>query len=359
MASRTEIKIAVLCLPGLESFLKDIVKHLAARYPVRTCYSINSQELRKTIQWANVVWLEWANQLTVGVTNNPELLRGKRVICRLHSYEVFVDFLEKIDWRKIDDLVFVASHIQQIAINHFPALADRVKRMHIIPNGIDIDRFYFCRRHRGYHLAFIGYINYKKGPMLLLHAFRELVQIDDRYTLHVAGRFQDPRYGLYFSQMIKEMKLEANIHVDGWVDDIQNWLDGKQYVVCSSVLEGHPVGIMEAMACGLKPVIHNFVGARQIYPDRFLWNTIPEFIQQVTSNDYESGAYRDFIKNNYSLRIQLEKIDSLIGEPAIPGRDDINAAADQHHLCAERVSGTDSVDCPACKCLDINMPEYD
>ncbi|MBC2734788.1 MAG: glycosyltransferase family 4 protein [Desulfobacteraceae bacterium] len=315
MKRRAEIKIGVLCLPGLQSFLKDIVGHLSSRYRVRTCYSVIPQQIQETIQWADVVWLEWANELTIGITKNQELLNGKKVICRLHSYEAFEDYLQKIDWRKIDDLVFVAAHIQEIAINHFPALADQVRRMQILPNGIDIDRFAFSRRNRGYHLAFIGDINYKKGPMLLLHAFRELVQVENRYTLHMAGRLQNARYALYYSQMIKEMDLEANIQMDGWVNDIQSWLVNKQYVVCSSVLEGHPVGIMEAMACGLKPVIHNFVGARGIYPDGFLWNTIPGFIQQVTSEDYDSDTYRDFIKNNFSLKSQLEKIDRLIVEP--------------------------------------------
>lgn len=322
----------MLCLPGLQSFLKDIVGHLASRFTVRTCYSTDPQEILKTIQWADVVWLEWANELAIGITKNPHLLDGKRVICRLHSYEAFENYLEKIDWCKIDDLVFVASHIQEIAIDRFPALAGQVKRIHIIPNGIDMDRFGFSRRNRGHRLAFIGDINYKKGPMLLLHAFRELVQVDDRYTLHVAGRLQNARYALYFSQMMKEMKLDANIQWCGWVDDVQNWLRDKQYVVCSSVLEGHPVGIMEAMACGLKPVIHNFVGARRIYPDGFLWNTIPEFIEQVTSESYDSNTYRDYIETNYSLKSQLKKIDRLIVGPESGNVGSPAAEPDKHLL---------------------------
>ena len=39
---RPRTKIAVLCLPGLQSFLGDIVDYLKTKYDVRTCYSNNN-----------------------------------------------------------------------------------------------------------------------------------------------------------------------------------------------------------------------------------------------------------------------------------------------------------------------------
>ena len=131
--------------------------------------------------------------------------------------------------------------------------------------------------------------------MLLLHSFRELVQVDKKYKLFIAGDL-NARYSLYFNQMIQEMSLGENIQMTGWIKDVSGWLEDKHYIVCSSILEGHPVGIMEAMACGLKPLIHNFVGARGAYPDKYLWNTIPEFVSMVREDDYNSEDYRKFIQ---------------------------------------------------------------
>ena len=145
-----------------------------------------------------------------------------------------------------------------------------------------------------------------------MHAFRALVDLDDMYRLHLAGNFQCLRYKLYFDQMIRELNLENNLIVCGWIDDISTWLEDKQYIVCTSVFEGHPVSIMEAMACGLKPLIHNYVGARYSYPDTYLWNTIPEFIEMVTENEYNSLKYRKFIEENYSLDGQLNQIQNII-----------------------------------------------
>ena len=148
--------------------------------------------------------------------------------------------------------------------------------------------------------------------MLLLHAFQELVQVDKKYRLFIGGNFQDARYELYYSQMIKELGLEKNIQMDGWIEDVGAWLENKHYMVCSSLLEGHPVGLMEAMACGLKPVIHNFVGAKGIYPTKYLWNSISEFVKQVTHEEYDSSEYRRFIETKYSLNIQFKKINDIL-----------------------------------------------
>ena len=315
LTQKSQTKIAVLCLPGLQSFLGDIVDYLKTKYDVRTCYSNNNQEIESAVRWADVVWLEWANELTVAITNHPTMLDSKRVICRLHSYEALAGYARKINWERIADLIFVAKHIKDIVLQQVPSLPNRVKKIHIVPNGVNLDKFIFRDRFKGKNLAYLGQINYKKGPMLLLHAFRELVQLDKKYRLFIGGNFQDARYELYFSQMIKEMGLEKNIQIDGWIEDVRTWLEDKHYVVCSSVLEGHPVGLMEAMACGLKPIIHNFVGAKGIYPTKYLWNVIPEFVQKVTHENYDSSEYRRFIETNYSLDIQLRMIDNILNKP--------------------------------------------
>ncbi|MFQ5963016.1 MAG: glycosyltransferase [Candidatus Scalinduaceae bacterium] len=307
-------KIAVLCLPGLESFLGDIVNFLKTKYEVLTCYSANSQEIESAVRWADIVWLEWANQLAIDLTNHISILDGKRVICRLHRYEALAGFIQKIKWERINDLIFVAEHIRDISIRQVPKLPQLVNNIHVIPNGVNMDKFNFKQRKKGWNIAYIGYIQYRKGPLLLLHTFQQLVLIDKRYRLFVAGKFQDVHYELYFNQMIQEMGLGENIKFDGWIknQDISAWIEDKQYVICTSIHEGHPVGLMEAMACGLKPLIHNYVGARESYPGKYIWNTIPEFINMVTEDNYDSMEYRKFIETHYSLEIQLERMDKII-----------------------------------------------
>ena len=58
-------KLAILCLPRYETFLEDITNHLKSRYEVRTCYTYNDQEMVSSVEWADIVWLEFANDISV------------------------------------------------------------------------------------------------------------------------------------------------------------------------------------------------------------------------------------------------------------------------------------------------------
>jgi len=305
-------KLAFFCLPGLENFIAEIVQFLSRDYEVQTCYTTDSHTLRSAVEWADIVWLEWANEMAVELTGHPELLQGKRVICRLHSYEAFAGFASKIKWANVDALIFVADHIRDIILRQVPSIPQDVGTVAVIPNGIDLNLFNYRRRESGFNLCYVGHLNYKKGPMLLLHAFHALVSHDKRYRLHIAGEFQDLRYKLYFEQMIETLGLGDNILFSGWVDDVSAWLEDKQYIVSSSVLEGHPVGVMEAMARGIRPLIHHFVGAERLYPTEFIWNTIDDFVALVMDDEYQSLKYRQFI-DDYSMDVQHDHIGALVG----------------------------------------------
>jgi glycosyltransferase involved in cell wall biosynthesis len=296
----------------MEKFLGNITRHLSEQYDIRTCYNGNNKTLNDAIAWADIIWVEWANELAVALTHGLPLGVNKRVICRLHSYEAFASFPDQIKWERIDDLIFVAPHIRNYMLSRVPELKSRTSHLHVIPNGVDMARFPLKIRRPGKNLAFLGYINYKKGPMLLLHALAELVRQDPTYRLFIGGTFQDERYRLYFEHMATELGIKDNIRFDGWIDDVPSWLDDKQYIVCSSVLEAHPVGIMEAMACGVKPVVHNFVGARTVFDSRFVWNTIDEFANMIQSDEYNSESYHVFTAENYSLQRQLASVNNMM-----------------------------------------------
>lgn len=311
----TKPKLAFFCLPGADNFIGDIVQHLSDKYEVRRFAKGMLTDLAKMLKWSDVSWFEWCDHLLIHAS---KLDKRCRMICRLHSYESMTNLPSQVNWSKVDDLVFVAPHIRDILKLQIPDIEDKVST-HVIPNGVDMDKCRFTEREKGYNLAYIGYINYKKNPAMLLQCMRYLVDIDDRYVLHIAGKYQDLRYQLYLDHMIKAMGLEENIIFHGWVDDIVSWLDDKHFVVCTSLLESFGYGIAEAMACGLKPILHNFVGAKEIYPEECLFNTVVEFALMMIADEYTPAVYRRYIEDNYSLARQLESIDNLLNPAATSG----------------------------------------
>jgi glycosyltransferase involved in cell wall biosynthesis/SAM-dependent methyltransferase len=307
-------RLALICPTELETFLGDLAAGLCEAFELRTFVTRDPARMHEAVEWADVVWIEWANAVTAQLTRGCAALERKRVVCRLHSYEAFVPELEHIAWERIHDLVFVAPHIRDIVLARLPDLPRRVRRIHVVPNGIDVQRFALSTRSRGKELAFLANLNFKKGPMLLLQAFAALAARDPAWRLHVAGSFQEPRYELYLQQFVEAQGLRGRVRLHGHVQDTAAWLADKDFIASSSLLEGHPVGLLEAMACGLKPLIHEFVGARGLYPPEFLWRTVDDFVRRAEAPDFERARYRAFVERRYTARHMCAQTLALLGQ---------------------------------------------
>jgi len=306
-------KISVICLSGLDNFIDPIIDELSDDYMVRKFIVKTKQDIYNAIDYGDVIWLEWANQSAI-VATNYKGIKGKKVIVRLHSYEIFTDFPKQINWAVVDKLIFVAPHIRDILKELSPGIIDDVKT-EVVYNGIDLDKIPFKKREAGFNIAWVGYINYKKNPPMALQVMKKLVDIDKRYILHVAGSFQDLRYKVYLEYMIKEMGLQDNVIFHGWVDDMEEFWEDKNYLLHTSIHEGHSLAILESLARGIKVICHNFRGSRELYPELITFDTIDEAVNIITGKFYDSKIYRDWvIRNGWTLENQLKQIKRVIEE---------------------------------------------
>lgn len=301
------MKIAIVCLSNLASFIKPVAQHLKEEHDVVEIYSNDINEMVYGISDADVVWIEWANEVAINLTN-MDVLDGKRIIVRCHSYEFFSGMLPNIEWKRVSNVVFVSDSIKELAEHQVP---DIVGKSIVIPNGIDVKEFQFIDRDHGKDIAFVANINAKKGPMLLMHAFNAIVKEDNSFKLHIAGSIQDNRFGIYIGDIVKKLGIENNVIYYGFVNDIKDWLSDKNYLICTSPVESQGMGICEAMAMGIKPLIHNFVGAEYIYSKDFLWNSIDDLIKMLGSK-YDSNKYRSYISDNFSIKNTNKRISRLI-----------------------------------------------
>jgi len=221
-------KIAFFVKKGMDSFINDIIKGLSEGYDTRKIVVTDYKQIDEGMQWADICWFEWCDELVI-YGSRHKLAKEKKIICRLHSYEAFTEYIYKVEWNNVDKVIFVAKHILELVNEKLNKII--YSKSVVIPNGIDINKFNFRERERGFNIAYVGYINYKKGPMLLLQVFKALHDRDSRYKLYIAGQFQDERDILYFNQMIKEWRLENAIIFDGWRNVIDKWLEDKNYIL--------------------------------------------------------------------------------------------------------------------------------
>lgn len=306
---KDKARIVFFVKAGMDNFLEDIILGLNDDYWVRKIIVSNLKQIDDGMKWADVCWFEWCDELVAYGSKLP-LAHQKKIVCRLHSYEAFTEYIYKVTWRNVDKVIFIAEHIRDYVLSKACKL--QAEQTAVITNGVDLNRYMFKNRSNGFNVAYVGYINYKKGPMLLLHTFKSLYDQDSRYKLFIAGEFQDERDELYFDQMIREFGIEDNVIYDGWQDNVDQWLEDKNYILCTSVLESQNMSVMQAMCKGIKPIVHNFVGARGIYTGKYIWNTIDEAVESIRNEQYNSEEYRSFVTENYSLYDKLNEIKILI-----------------------------------------------
>jgi len=104
-----------------------------------------------------------------------------------------------------------------------------------------------------------GTLNYKKGIESLLRAFR-LVLDKRKANLLLIGDF-DSREKYKFYKLILELKLKGNIKITGFIpyEKVLKYVNNLDVYVQSSIHEGCPISLLEAMYCS-KPIVATRVG---------------------------------------------------------------------------------------------------
>lgn len=297
---------------GDDKFIWDIINELSKEYETKHVRVTNYNQIDEGMQWADICWFEWCDELVI-YGSKLSIAKEKKIICRLHRYEALTDYPRQVTWDNVDKLIIVADHLKKFLLAQIPDLENKVDIV-TIKNGVNIGKYKFQERKPGFNVAYIGYIHARKNPALILQIMNALVKKDKRYKLYVAGQFQDPLIELYCNDQISKMNLKSNIIFQGWQNDIGRWLDNKNYILSASIHESFGYGIAEAMSRGVKPVIHNFLFADEIWGKKFMYNSIDEAVKMITENDYNSEQYRAFIENNYSLKKQLIGIRNLLSD---------------------------------------------
>lgn len=300
-------RISFFVKTGMDTFLNEIIDYCSQFYVVNKITITELKQIDEHLMDCDIAWFEWCDELVI-YASQLESIYNCKIICRLHSYEAFTNNIKQVRWDRVDQTIFVANHIKNYVEENSSIIQTRCV---VIPNSVNIEKWQYKKRKHGNKVAYVGYINYKKGPQLLLQSIFAMVKVNPKVEIHVAGDFQDARDVLYFNQMIKEKNLQKNFYFHGWIEDLDTWLEDKNYLICTSILESQNMSIMQGMAKGIKPLIHNFVGADSIYPKSLLWTTLDDLVE-LKETDYISDEYRNYIKENYSTNYINNKYTSLI-----------------------------------------------
>ena len=292
------------------TFLAPLIPALERHHEVRFLSTAPGPALADAIAWADIVWLEWCWDHAVWATTSG-CLEGKKCVIRLHSIEALqTDFPTRVDWSRVDRLITVGEDIAALLTSTVPAILDRLTP-EIIPNGIDMDRFSPGQGDR-YKVAWVGHLEPKKNPMLLLQIAHALHRADPRYSFHVAGGFTDLRTARYVKHLMASLSLGGVVRFDGTVADMPAWYADKGVLLSTSMYESFGLNIGEAMATGAFPVVHGFPGAGTLWPEECLFVAIDESLALIRSA--RVGLYRGWVREHYSLERQQDAVLRLLAD---------------------------------------------
>ena len=301
-------KIAFFCGGDGMNFLSEVYEFARQRFEVRLFDGQNEEQLYELMKWSDISWFEWCTNLALIGSRKPKVCKN---IVRLHRYEAYEQWPQQVNWSNIDFLITVGNSFVKEALNKSVPDIENLTSLVTIPSGVNLERFSFIDLPRGKNIAFLSNLRLVKNPAMILQCMQKLHYIDPEYKLYFAGQFQDGSLEQYLRHMVNALGLQKVVFFDGWQRDVHVWLRDKHYVTSTSTIESQGMGILEAMACGLKPVIHNFPGASEIFKPEYLFNIAEGFCEQILSDSYEPHEYRRFVEENYPLAKQLSEVNKL------------------------------------------------
>ncbi len=304
-------KIAFFCGGDGMGFLNEIIKFAEQRFQVHVFEDQTEEELYELMKWSDISWFEWCTNLAIIGSKQPKVCKN---IIRLHRYEAYGQWPELVNWANIDTLITVGNSFVKDALIHTVPNLESQTSIATIPSGVNLEKFTFTERHRGKNIAFLSNLRTVKNPAFVLQCMQKLHYIDSEYRLFFGGIFQNRTLEQYLKHIVDALDLRDVVFFDGWQEDVRSWLEDKHYVVSTIIIESQGIGLLEAMACGVKPVIHNFPGADQIFSPEFLFNISEEFCNQILSDNYQPKRYRRFVEENYPLKNQLSDINNIFTE---------------------------------------------
>jgi glycosyltransferase involved in cell wall biosynthesis len=274
--------------------------------------------------WADIYYVEWwtnnIHYLFNWYQEHPEAKKPKFIV-RAIDWDIWS--INICDQRIVD---FV-DHIVMIA----PYLMDKVKKnldgatgkpidfgnkLTLIRPGLELDKFPLKPyRMRQLSIGMVcGDMWELKNGIGGYQIFAMLAAMNPAYQFHVRGQYVGGEYNrLFHEHFVESRKLNLTLYPS--MIDMNSFYEKIDVLVVPSLKEAFSYATAEAMACGIKPVINNFIGASDIWPKKFIFNDYDMAVEMIklpyTPDD--AKGYRKYISDTHNMNTMLSEFDALLG----------------------------------------------
>ena len=241
-------------------------------------------------------------------SSKPEEYPDAKHIFYMRRFDFFYPEWRKLNWNKIDHLIFVNNIFKEAVDDWLKEHSLKVPTS-LIYNYVDIDKWiYKPEKERTYNIGMACNIHLKKNVPL---AIQILNALPEKYSLHLAGAMQDNCLLEYLNHIAIQTRRRFYYYDKLPRENLDSWWDMMDCCLSTSISEGNPNNIIEAMAKGIKPVVHNWPGAKDQFHEHYIFDTIDDAVMIINSDFNKPEQHRDWVKERYSLD-NLDKIYEVI-----------------------------------------------
>jgi len=266
------------------------------------------------IEGADAVYFYPVDTNLIHAARTPKPL-NTRIIAEAVDIDIYSGHSGAVNWDYVDALVVMAPHMLALLRDKVKSLPDTLP-IHVVPGGVDLERWTLVDRLRNYHVAWVGRKWIAKNLFGALQIFNQLIRADPGHPwrLWCLGQRWHPEWW----QRHCEAYLEANpalverVEFVDWVDDVNAWLGTMSYLLQTSFKEAFSYICCESAAKGIKPIIQMTNGMLDIWPKEWIFQTHDEAIEMFY-NSYKPSEYRAYVAEHYPLTKRVAALDRIIG----------------------------------------------
>ena len=246
---------------------------------------------------------------------------GTRVIYTAHGYHFYKGAL-LINWllyypvekwlaKYTDTQITITQEDYDLAKRKF-----KIKDLHLVHGvGLDEEKFnIFISNAEKENLkqelriddksvvcTYVAELNKNKNQQLLIKATKRLKDDNNNVTLLLVGK---GKYEQKLLKLIKKLDLEENVKLLGYRSDIVKILSITDIYLASSLREGLPVNVMEAMYMGLPIIAVDNRGHRELVQH----NENGFIVEQNSAMENNMSSYLSLLVNDKKLREKFGKV---------------------------------------------------
>ncbi|MCB9107501.1 MAG: glycosyltransferase family 4 protein [Anaerolineales bacterium] len=284
---------------------------------------LGRRDLTAFLEANDVAFFEWASRLLAVTTHMP---KHCSIVTRLHRYEMY-KWVDRVDWEAVDRIILVSQAKKQEFLSRFPDLASKIA---VVYEAVDPDKYHPRPRKFQGDIGTLCHLTPRKRVYELILTFYELVQQRPDLHLHIGGG-QHVNYGDYYyalHDLVKKLNLDDKVTFYGNVADTHEWYHKVDIFISNAYSEGLQVAPLEAMASGCYCLVHNWAGADEMLPDRYLYFTDRQLQEKILAycdlSEIEKQREKEYLRsvvckkfNIHHTKVQIREIIESVGNQKI------------------------------------------